>query len=426
MITVGVIGAGPAGIMAALEAARSGTPVLLFDGNRIVGRKLLATGNGRCNLSNANVAPERYTCADSSFLAKMLARLPREQLLAHLRHLGILTYCTADGWYYPVSNSAVTVVDALSAALTLAGVEVRLQTTITDICWDVTKFVLTANETRELREAPKASHTYGISVDRLIVAAGGKAYPALGARGICFPLLAKLGHTIVPLRPALAPVLADVKQFHKLQGVRLDVGLALYLGEAKLGETVGNLMFTQTGFSGPAAMDLSHLLSAHPGAPLRLTLNLIPRHLAELRQLIADKRTLSIPLRTILAAVLPPKVPPVFLGLAGLSVDIALNQVSESKLDQVLRLLTSISVAVKGTGGFEVAQSSSGGVPVTEVDPLSMESRRVKGLYLVGEVLDVVGPCGGYNLHFAFSSGAIAGMAISHELAHSCTQMLRR
>jgi predicted Rossmann fold flavoprotein len=393
--------------MAALEAAKRRARVLLFDANPMVGRKLLVTGNGRCNLSNANAAPGCYVCADPDFLEQALAKFGHEHLITALRELGIPTYATHDGWFYPLSNSAASVVDAFAAALELAGVEVHVRHKITRMRGTTGKFALEA-------DVPDGARTY--TVERVIVAAGGKAHPALGSKGECFPLLEELGHTVVPVRPALTPIRAEVKQFHKLQGVRLDVGLALYQGDEKLGETVGNLLFTQFGFSGPAPMDLSHLVSTHlvdgyEGPPLRLTINLVPYHLEELRRLIARKRAEPVPMRVVLGAVLPVKVPPVFLRLAGLPPDVLLNRVSGRDLEKLLALLTGVSVTVKGTRGFKFSQLSTGGVPVTEVAPRSMASRRVKGLYLAGEVLDVVGPCGGYNLQFAFSSGAIAGMA---------------
>lgn len=401
MMQVGIVGAGPAGMMAALQAAAQGARVTLYDTNRTVGRKLLVTGNGRCNLTNSSVTAARYATTDPAFLETVLGRFGRMELIAALQELGIPTYATVDGWYYPLSNSAAAVVEAFAAALDQSGVELCLQTKISDIRPGVEGFVLEVG-------GPSHAHT----VQRVIVAAGGKAYPSLGSRGECFPLLERMGHTIVPVRPALAPIRAQVKQFHKLQGVRLDVGLALYKGDQKLGRTVGNLMFTQFGFSGPAAMDLSHLVSAHlGGGDLCLTLDLIPRHLPELRQLIARKRSQPIPLSVVLGAVLPVKIPPVFQGLAGLPAGTRLSQVADQDLERLLGLLTGISVEVKGTRGFQFSQVSTGGVPVTEVDPQSMESRRVRGLYLAGEVLDVVGPCGGYNLQFAFTSGALAGMA---------------
>lgn len=403
MVTVGVIGAGPAGIMAALAAARGGASVLLFDGNKVVGRKLMATGNGRGNLSNANAAPERYACADTGFLEALFHRYPPPRLHADLLDAGILTYRTADGWYYPVSNSAPAVAAILAAALVEAGVAVHLESTITGIRTapgDASRprFLLARGD-----GAP-------VTVDRVVVAGGGVAHPALGSRGQCFPLLERLGHAIVMPRPALAPIVADVRRFHKLQGVRLDARLTLMDGDRRLGETVGNMMFTQTGFSGPAPMDLSHLVGGGD-RPLRLALDLLPHHEPELRRLLAARRGRALPLAVALCAVLPPKVPPVYLRLAGLDADAGLDRLSQSDVERVLALLTGTTVDVTGSGGFEVAQLSSGGVPVTEVDPETMQSRLVPGLHLAGEVLDVVGPCGGYNLHFAFSSGAVAGAA---------------
>jgi predicted Rossmann fold flavoprotein len=394
-------------MMAALEAAKRGARVLLFDRNLMVGRKLLVTGNGRCNLTNIRVAPERYSCGDLRFMEQVLGRFGREELLASLHEIGVLTYSTPDGWFYPLSNSAAAVAETFAVALEAAGVELILQTKISAIRPARGRFLLEAG-------GPSQTHR----VDRVVVAAGGKAYPALGSKGELFPVLKGLGHTVLPIRPALAPIRADVKRFHKLQGVRLDVGLALFRGEEKLGETVGNLMFTQFGFSGPAAMDLSHLVvparKDEPAAKTqRLRINLVPYHLEELLELIARKRAEPIPVRVMLGAVLPVKIPPVMMGLANLPADLPLNRISDRELEALLDLLTGLSVTVVGTRGFQFSQLSTGGVPVDEVESGTMASRRFKGLYLAGEVLDVVGPCGGYNLQFAFSSGALAGRAVA-------------
>lgn len=396
MVVVGVVGGGPAGIAAALRAAAGGARVVLFEANALVGRKLMATGNGRCNLSNTAVRAAAYACDDPAFVASMLDRLPPAALLAWLADTGVPARATADGWYYPLSDSAAAVVEVLTAMLVAAGVQIRLQSRVAGLRRKRNGFLVSAAD----------SSTF---CDRLVVACGGVAQPALGSRGDLLETLAALGHGIVAPRPALAPIVADVRRFHKLQGVRLDARLTLLAGETVVGESVGNLMFTQTGFSGPAPMNLSHLIWAHPPGALRLRLDLLPQHLPELRRLIAARRSDAVPLRAVLAAVLPPKVPPVFLALAGVEPSAPLVTLGDTAVEQVIEALTATTVAVKGTGGFDVAQLSTGGVPVSEVDPSTMQSRRVPGLYLAGEVLDVVGPCGGYNLHFAFTSGAIAG-----------------
>jgi hypothetical protein len=395
---IGIVGAGPAGIMAALEAASVGARVHLFDTNALVGRKLLVTGNGRCNLSNAHVAPERYACTDRRFLATAFDLCGHADTIWRLRDLGILTYATDDGWCYPVSNAAATVQAALAAALEVAGVQVHLQTKVVDIRIEGGRPVLCL-------AAPQDRRPF----DRVVVASGGKAYPALGSTGELFPVFQRLGHRVEPLRPALAPLLADMRGLAALEGVRLDAGLRLSAGERVLGETVGNIMFTKTGLSGPGAMDLSYLVSAQPGEALALALNLTPYTHDELFELLAAKRDTSWPLGVLLGAVLPAKVPAVLLTRAGIAEGARLRDVRPADLERLDRVLTALPLRVTGTRGLAQAQVSAGGVPVSEVVPNTMASTRVPGLHLAGEVLDVVGPCGGYNLQFAFTTGVIAG-----------------
>ncbi len=395
---IGIVGAGPAGMMAALEAARRGAEVLLFDTNPMVGRKLLVTGAGRCNISNRRVAAEAYTCADAAFLETAFEIWGHKRTMDRLEELGIPTYATHDGWCYPLSDSAATVADAFAAMLDLAGVQVHLKTKISDVRVAAGCLVL---------EVGGPPHT--LTVDRVVVATGGKAHPALGSRGDFFPVLEGLGHRVLPVRPALAPVVADVRGLHRLQGVRLDVGLTLLQGDDVLGRTAGNMMFTDYGLSGPAAMDLSHLISTRPHADLTLSIDLLHYTRDALLPLIDRFREAPVPLRVILGAVLTVKIPPVLIKMIGLPDDVTLDALGEDDLEGLLDLAGNLAVTVKGTRGFDVCQLSTGGVPVTEVEPTTMASQVVPLLHLAGEVLDVVGPCGGYNLQFVFTSGALAG-----------------
>lgn len=395
---IAVIGAGASGILAALEAARMGCYVLLFDANPAVGRKLLVTGSGRCNITNQNVSAEKYACADQNFLRQLLGRFGHAELRRYLYDLGILIYATSDGWCYPYSDSAAAVVDAFSVALQQPNIELHLQARVTDLRWVKGAFKLAVDQVPDL-----------YSVERVVLAAGGRAYPNLGARGDWVNPLARMGHTVLPLRPALAPLEADMKPYSRLQGVRLDAGVRLWDGKQLLGETLGNLIFTEWGLNGPGVMDLSHLVSARPGKALSLTLNLLADHETDFRAWLDEHRGSRLPLRVALEAALPPKLPPVLLDLAGLKGETALGAVPLPDLQRLLGIVSGLRFRVKGTRGFEHCQLSAGGVPVTEVNPLTLESLRVPGLHLAGEVLDVVGPCGGYNLQFAFSSGALAG-----------------
>jgi predicted Rossmann fold flavoprotein len=401
-MSIAIIGAGASGMAAALQAAWRGGQVTLFERNPQVGRKLLVTGSGRCNITNGAAAAEKYACADPGWMAALLTCFGVSDLLSMLGEIGIPVYKTADDWYYPLSNSAQTVVDAFANALALAGVTPRTATQVTAIQSGPNGFRLGYRQGDEKKEA---------QFEKVVVAAGGAAYPALGSRGELFAILEQLGHTVSAKRPALAPVLAELGNLNPLQGVRLDAGVSLWDGNQRLAATVGNLIFTPWGLNGPAVMDLSHHISAHPERRLSLSLNLLGTCQEAFDTLLGQKRAAPYPLKVLLEAFFPPKVAPVYLKMAGLAENSRLSEVKEAALDRLVEKLKDTRLAVKGVRGFEYCQVSAGGVQVGEVNPLTMESRRKKGLYLTGETLDVVGPCGGYNLQYAFSSGALAGIA---------------
>ncbi len=382
---------------AALFAAKSGAKVRLIDGNEQVGRKLLVTGSGRANLTNQRMDASRYNCADPAWMQILLAGFGHADLIRILNEIGVLTFATHDGWCYPISESAQTVVDAFANALKLAGVELVLNTKVTSI--------------RKERDGFSVSINSGtvLACDRLIIAGGGKAYPTLGSRGELFPVLKSLGHTIIPLTPALAPVTCEMKPWKALSGVRFDAKTSLFEEGTLLAETTGNLIFTDWGLNGPAVMDLSHHISTHPNARLELRLNPLFRDEDALRDLIKRKIRTQTPISVLLGSVLPPKLAPVILNRAGIDTKTLVNELADGQIEKLLKTASTLPFKVTGVRGFEYCQVSSGGVPVNEIDPLNMRSRIVPGLWLAGETIDVVGPCGGYNLQFAFSSGALAG-----------------
>ena len=398
--TITILGAGPAGMTAALFAARAGFKVQLIDRNEKVGRKLLVTGAGRANLTNQQMDASHYPSVDSTWMQSVLDAFGHDDLIRFFKSIGILTFSTYDGWCYPLSESALSVVDAFENALHLAGVKLLLNQHITAIRKSDGEFLLTNADKVEF------------ATERLIVATGGKASPTLGTTGDLFSSLVNLGHTVTPLRPALAPVTADMKQWHKLKGLRLDAHVSLYEDGTQLAETTGNLIFTEWGMNGPAVMDLSHHISTRPGVKLELHLNPLFDREDKLRELIHEFRCTPTPLASLLSAVVPPKLAAVILPIARLAPDASLDRLNNDQVEKVLRLLRAMPFTVTGVRGFEYCQVSAGGVPTAEVDPLTMRSLKVPGLSLAGETLDVIGPCGGYNLQFAFSSGAIAGMNI--------------
>jgi hypothetical protein len=368
---------------------------MLIEANPVIGRKLLVTGSGRCNITNLKASPERYACSDQDFMKSLLARMDPPQLRARLAELGILTYATPDGWCYPYSESAQNVVALLSEALRRAGIELLLNARISRITKQIHDFNLQSEDSRQFQ------------ADRVIVATGGKAQPQLGATGNLFQELQRLGHTIVPLRPALAPVLAEMKPYRNLEGVRLDVSARLLRGDTLLAETHGNLIFTAWGLNGPAVMDLSHLVNGGE----RLELDLLAGQRPQLEKLLKDFKGTDTTLGALLGAIVPPKVASAILAQIRVPAGATLNETVEQQQRTMLDRLTHLPFEVQGVRGFEYCQIKAGGVPVSEVEPETMQSKLVAGLYLTGETLDVVGPCGGYNLHFAFASGWLAGEA---------------
>jgi len=397
---IAVIGAGASGIIAALQATYAGAEVTLIERNQTVGRKLLVTGSGRCNISNQNVKADKYDCADKAWLGRVFDLFGVSDTMKMFKKLGILVYQTDDGWYYPLSNSAQSVVAILSDALAAANVEQLLSCRVETIYRHDRYFVVKyhhsgSNEKRQF--------------DRVIIATGGKAYPTLGSTGDLFPVLERLGHTVIPKRPALAPVQVELGVFNTLQGVRLDSGVTVWDHDYKLASSAGNLIFTEYGVNGPPVMDVSHHISALPGRALELSLNPLEFYQQQISELLTQKRCTQFSVSSLLSAFLPPKVVQLYLKLAKLDDNCRLCELDDSTLEHLISLLQDVRFPVKGVRGFTYCQLSAGGVPVSEVEPTTMASRLIEGLYLVGETLDVVGPCGGYNLQFAFSSGAIAG-----------------
>jgi predicted Rossmann fold flavoprotein len=399
---IAVIGAGASGILAALNAARQGASVTLFERNESIGRKLLVTGSGRCNLTNDGVSAARYSSDHPSWLQALIQSCSVEQLLETFNALGIPTYKTWDGWYYPLSNSAHSVVDALNHAVGSTGIQTRFASQVINIAQKGDHFDLLYLRNTE-------QHTE--SFKKVIVSSGGKAYPTLGSKGELFPVLSRMDHTVLPIQPALAPILADLNGLKSLQGVRLDLGVRLYDKETLLASSAGNMIFTKYGMNGPAVMDISHHIPHPTNQSTSIALNLLYFYETEFDRLLNQKRNTPFPLSLLLGAFFPPKVVYCYAKLLGLPHHIPLAELDTQTVHRIIKQLKDTRLKILGVRGFEFCQASTGGVPVAEVEPQTLESKIQPGLFLTGETLNVVGPCGGYNLHFAFASGMLAGRA---------------
>ena len=400
METVIILGAGASGMVAALTAAESkNRRVLLLERQQRVGRKLLATGNGRCNLTNTGASPARYHGAEADFVRPALAAFPPEAALEFFRELGLVTVTEPGGRVYPLSDSANSVVDVLRFALDAAGVELRA-----------------ACPARALRREKQGGFSVvtdaeTLRADRLIVACGGAAGLKLGGVGDGYELLAMLGHKRTALYPSLAPILTEPEYPRALKGVRADCRLRLDGGGETLAETAGELQFTETGVSGPAAFELSRAASVG-GKGLTLTADYFRDYPADaVPALLRARRARFQALNAseALTGMLHNRLGRMLVKYAGLDANAPLSSLSDGDLDRLAQSCRDFRLAVRGVAGFDAAQVTAGGVRTSGFNPETLESWYVPGLFACGEVLDVDGDCGGFNLQWAWASGRLAG-----------------
>ena len=396
---VAIVGAGPAGLMAAIAAAEAGARVVVCEQLERPGIKLLATGGGRCNLTNtadAGTVMARFG-RQGRFMAPALAVMDGPKLRAFFAGLGVPT-SAPDGFHvFPESNSARSVLDALLGRAEALGVRLVTGAEVTGL-------------SREGLETSRGA----IQCSRVIIATGGKGYPALGATGTGYRLAEQAGHRIVPPVPGLVPLVTAERWVERVAGVTLpEAAVWIDLPKRRPAQSVGPLLFTHRGLSGPAVLDLSAdvagLLAG--GSPVPLRVDLTPATPAEAWAARFDawhrahgKRLV----RTLLAEHLPASLAAELCHLAGRGDARAAEMASAHRL-ALASLILALPFTIAETEGFEQAIVTRGGVALKEVDPRTLQSRLVPGLFFAGEVLDLDGPCGGYNLQWAFASGALAG-----------------
>lgn len=396
--SVAVIGGGPAGLFAALGAAACGAAVTLFERNRRPGAKLLLSGSGQCNLTHGG--------AVRSFLSKYgphgkwvrqaLEALPPQQLRQFFESRGVPLIERPDGKVFPRSGRAGDLLRCLEHESAAAGVALLQRRRVASLAVSGTGGFRVGDDHGEL------------FFDRVVVAAGGCSYPKTGSSGDGFRLAGQLGHTVITPRPGLAAVSIVEPAWAGLSGLSLRQALLHLPGADCKQPATGDLLFTGRGLSGPLILDNSRSLSA--GDEIRITLQgLDSGLLQEIPERAFDDWAKRAPGPLLRDAGVPAKIAAVLLQLHGLSENRRLCEISKAKLKQLVAAAAAIPFTVKAIDGFETAMVTCGGVSLTEVDPAVMCSRLVPGLYFAGEVLDVDGDSGGYNIQFACSSGWLAG-----------------
>ena len=398
MKTVVIIGGGASGMMAALTAAEDkDNHVILLERQQRVGRKLLATGNGRCNLTNTGASAENYHGDDPDFVKPALEKFPPEETLRFFGRLGLLTVTEYGGRVYPLSDSANSVVDVLRFALDRAGIELHTACPAREICRRDGGYLVRTDEG-------------DFFAHQLIVACGGAAGAKLGGVMDGYELLKPLGHKRTKLYPALVQLITEAEYPKSLKGVRAEVGMGLYLGEELLCESRGELQFTDKGVSGPAAFDLSRAAAAEGSGQLRIDFlrDYCPAHVLDLLRCRREMFP-ELPCGELFTGMLHNRLGRMLVKYCGINGTLPLKSLDDAQLDQAARACKDFRLKLLGTEGFDSAQVTAGGIKTGGFDAQTLESWFMPGLFVCGELLDVDGDCGGYNLQWAWASGRLAG-----------------
>ena len=407
MTKIAIIGAGAAGLLAGITAAQCGAEVTIYEKMRQPGKKMLITGKGRCNITNACEIPDfvKNLPGNGRFLNSALHRFTNDDIVFLLESNGLPTKVERGGRIFPVSDKAKDVVDTLVKIFTENGGKLQTDTKVIDII------------SREGKVTGVKTINGVYPCDCAILAAGGASYPGTGSDGGGAKLAAKLGHTIVPLKPSLVPLESDYPYVDDLQGLSLrNVQATLTAAGEKIGSEFGEMLFTHFGVSGPIVLSLSNLaaeaLSAGKDVELHIDLK---SALSEEKLDARIQRDFTQYSRKQLANgmkdLLPQRLIPVVCDMAYLDEDKFVNQISREERHRLLSTLKDFCVPITATRPIAEAIVTAGGVSVKEINPKTMESKLISGLYFAGEVMDVDGYTGGFNLQAAFSSGHAAGEA---------------
>lgn len=412
MKRVVVIGGGAAGLMAAVIAGREGAKVTLLEKMNFVGKKMGITGKGRCNITNASDMSEfiKNTPGNGKFLYGAYERFTNEDLLQLLHDAGLETKVERGGRVFPASDSALDVRNTFMKLMKHYGVDVHLEEPVKKIL--VADGVVTGVVTDK--------ETY--FANAVVIATGGKSYPATGSTGDGYILAAEVGHKITDIRPSLVPIVTEESWVKDLMGLSLrNVELSVVAKNKVQAKMFGEIMFTHFGITGPIVLSLSHtvgkLMRKKNIGVIGLDINLKPalspetldKRLQKDFDLYSKKQLING-----MKDLLPSRLIPLIIELAGIAPQKPINQISKEERQQIGYMLQHMPLTVKGLRPVEEAIVTAGGISLKEFNPKTMESKLVKGLYGAGEVLDIDAFTGGYNLQAAFSTGYVAAMHITH------------
>ena len=414
-----IVGGGAAGLTAGIAAARAmkgqGSVLILEHGQR-VGKKLLSTGNGRCNLTNVHASVENYHGASSGFISSILGQFSPQDTMRYFASLGLLCREEEDGRVYPYSGQAAAVLDLLRGELALLGVQELCDCNLISIKRHQQGFLLTTN-------------TGELYTRKLIMATGGKALPSSGSDGSGYAFMQSLHHTVTPVFPALVQIKTDAAAVRSLKGLRCQGSITLLAdGKARRTEN-GEIQFTESGLSGICTFQLSRMVSEYflcktihgtPCKKIELVLDLMPEYEEDrVCEMVRERVKLltETTLENFLVGILNKRIGQAMLKAAGFSsLSVQSRDLTDAALSTIAHTIKGWRFMPTGTMPWNHAQITAGGVTANEFSPKTLESINTPGLYAAGELLDVDGDCGGYNLQWAWSSGYVAGTSAAAAL----------
>lgn len=401
---IGIIGAGASGMAAALAAAENeNTKVILFERQARVGKKLLATGNGRCNLTNLHADERGYHGEDADFSRGALSQFDVEKTLAWFKSLGLFTVAEDSGRVYPYSDQANSVVDVLRFALNKENIVLK-----------------TGFEVKKLRQQDGGFLVQGdeesVFCDRLIIACGGLAGTKLGGSMAGYKLLSQFGHRATRLRPTLVQLKTDWSGITALKGVRANCAIEILRDGKRFSAGTGEIQFTDYGISGPVVFEVSRDVCYGSGEWIA-RLDFLPDYEAQtLLEALRSRTASELSGDELLTGILHNRLGKVLTRAVGIRESRSLKDLTEGELKAVCAAVKAFDIPLTEPMGMDSAQVTAGGVITADFDPATLESKKVPGLYACGEVLDVDGDCGGYNLQWAWSSGYVAGSHAGREV----------
>ncbi|HAT4308004.1 NAD(P)/FAD-dependent oxidoreductase [Clostridium perfringens] len=406
MAKVIVIGAGPAGMMAAISAAEN-HEVILLEGNERIGKKLFITGKGRCNVTNAKDISEFFDFIPGNphFLYSALYTYTNIDVMNFFENAGVKLKVERGSRVFPNSDKSSDIISGLSRGLNEAGVDLRLHSKVKDVIFNNNKI-----------EAVILENGSKVKGDYFIITTGGKSYPLTGSTGIGFDLAKKMGHSIVEPKPSLVPIEIEESWVRELQGLSLR-NIELKIKNKKNSKVVysgqGEMLFTHFGISGPLVLSGSRFIK--DGERFEISLDLKPaleEKQLDLRIQKDFKKNLNKDFKNSLDELLPKKLIPVIIELSGIDENKKVNSITKEERRTLLNLLKNLTFTVKGLRDIAEAIVTAGGVSTKEIDPSTMQSKIVDNLYFAGEVIDVDAFTGGYNVQIALSTGYLAGKSI--------------